>query len=135
MIFRVGLLAALSSALVACSTVSSVGSLVGLGKAEDPPFRLVTNPAGAACELRGQDGFASNVQSPAEVKLPASAGPIAVRCVAAGHRTVFATLQKDGKSWSWTSAGPVLALEQDRPRDLKIIERTAGQPLRARPTW
>lgn len=132
MIFRV----AGTSTILGAAALLGACSMIGLGSGDEPPFHLATNPDGAQCELRGQEGFSSNLRSPASVTLPASAGPIAVRCSAPGYRTAFATLQKNGRNWIWSSAaGPVLALEQDRPRDLKIIERAAGQPLRTRPTW
>jgi hypothetical protein len=127
MILRTCITAIMTSLLAACSSHPPD---------RQPAFSLVTAPAGAECLIQGRNGFAATLLSPATVTLPVQESPLEVRCSAAGHRTIFALVMTRNNEWVWVSPNaPIVSLERDRPRELRIVERVAGQPIRPRPTW
>ena len=78
-------------AAVAAATLALSGCAGGF-KQDFAPTQISTDPIGATCHLVGT-GFAKTVKTPAKLVLPKKAGPISIRCRAAGHRAFVAKVK------------------------------------------
>lgn len=135
--------------LAACaSVVSSTSSDV----------MVRTNPDKARCDLKGYEGFAASVETPASVSIPTAAAPVTVTCLAPGFRPTSYTLDASADGWIWgnsafmvatggvailgalvdesRSAGKAYAdevhydLAPDRPRPVRIRSRNGDTDLK-----
>lgn len=87
-------------ALAACASV--VGST-------QSSVQIRTNPDKAHCALKGRDGFAAQVETPAVISIPHSAAPVTVTCTAAGFRPSAYTLDATADGWIWGNSAFMLA--------------------------
>lgn len=87
-------------ALAACaSVVSSTKSDV----------QIRTNPDKALCDIRGFEGFAASVETPATVTIPTNAAPVTVTCKAPGFRPTSYTLDASADGWIWGNSALFVA--------------------------
>ncbi|MGE5478391.1 MAG: hypothetical protein ACM3Q1_17185 [Bacteroidales bacterium] len=87
-------------ALAACaSVVSSTRSDV----------QIRTNPDKAHCDLKGYEGFATSVETPATVTIPTAAAPVTVTCKAPGFRPTSYTLDASADGWIWGNSAFLVA--------------------------
>lgn len=89
-------------AVVLAGCASVVGS-------SDSDVAIRTNPPGATCELRGRDGYAATVTTPATLAVPHDAAPVTVRCAAPGHRATSYTLDSSTDGWVWGNSAFIVA--------------------------
>lgn len=87
-------------ALAACASV------VGSTSSE---VQIRTNPDKARCDLKGFEGFAASVETPASVSIPTNAAPVTVTCKAPGFRPTSYTLDATADGWIWGNSALIVA--------------------------
>jgi len=85
-------------ALAALAGLTACASVVG---STESTVQIRTNPDKARCELRGHEGYAASVETPASLTIPNSAAPVTVTCQAAGFRPTSYTLDATANGWIW----------------------------------
>lgn len=139
----------------AALSLAACASVVGSTESE---VAIRTNPDKARCELKGHDGFAASVETPATLTVPTSAAPVTVTCAAAGFRPTSYTLDATADGWIWGNAAFMVAtggvavlgalvdenrgagkayadevrydLSPDRPRPVRVRSRGGDTDLR-----
>lgn len=91
LIVRLAGLAAVAGLAACASVVGSTQSTV----------QIRTNPDNAHCDLRGHEGFATSVATPASISIPNAAAPVTVTCQAPGFRPTSYTLDATADGWIW----------------------------------
>lgn len=147
-VFSMGVAGTALVVLAACASV--VGST-------ESDVQIRTNPDKARCDLRGYEGFAASVETPASVAIPTTAAPVTVTCQAPGFRPTSYTLDASADGWIWGNSALFLAsggvavlgalvdesraagksyaeevhyqLSPDRPRPVRARSRDGGQDL------
>ncbi|WP_173981157.1 hypothetical protein [Magnetospirillum sp. UT-4] len=141
--------------LAATAGLSACASVIGSTESE---VQIRTSPDNAQCDLKGYDGYAASVRTPATLTIPTAAAPVTVTCSAAGFRRTSYTLDATADGWIWgntafmmatggiavlgalvdesRSAGRAYAedvkydLAPDRPRPLRATSRSGDVDLR-----
>ncbi|MBI5164097.1 MAG: hypothetical protein HY985_09370 [Magnetospirillum sp.] len=85
----------------AAAGVTLLAACASIVSSTDSPVLISTNPPKAQCAIKGHGGFATAVETPAKVVLPASAAPLTVTCSSDGRRTTSYTLDATANGWIW----------------------------------
>jgi hypothetical protein len=82
--------------LLAALGLSGCGSLFESRSGE---VSLTTTPPGAHCLLQGRRGYSAEVDTPAKLRVPTSAAPVDITCVASRYRSVSARMDIASDGW------------------------------------
>lgn len=144
----------MAAGLALLSTVAACASVMGT---TESTIVVRTNPPGALCSLKGQDGFTASVTTPGSVTIPHTASPVSVKCQAVGYRTTSNSLKASADGWMWANGALILgsagvmalgaavdeargagrsfadeveySLDPDRPRPVNVRTRDGGTNL------
>jgi hypothetical protein len=94
------------AATVALTLLAACASVVG---STDSTVQIRTNPDKARCELKGYEGYAATVETPASVTIPNKASPVTVTCLANGFRQSSHTLTASADGWIWGNSAFMIA--------------------------
>jgi len=87
----------------------SLGACASMVSTTASDVQIRTNPDKAQCELKGYEGFAAIVETPATVTIPSAASPVTVTCHAPGFRPTSHTLSATANGWIWGNSALVVA--------------------------
>lgn len=146
--------------MAAAMAVGAVGACASIVSSTESEVTIRTSPDSAQCELKGHRGYSASVTTPATLSIPTEASPVTVSCRASGYKSTVYTLDATADGWIWgnsafmvvtggvavlgalvdesRSAGKAYQtdvqyqLDPDRPRPVKVKDRSGGTELNLR---